>query len=84
MTAQFLLLAREHSPEQMEANYNGSYGRMKTTRIERVDLEKVIGSDENNIFFIESSVKITELHPRLLCAFESAAMHNPDKRVWNI
>ena len=81
MTVQFLLLAREHSPEQMEANYNG---RMKPTHIERVDLEKVIGSDENNIFFIESSVKITELHPRLLCAFESAAMHNPDKRVWNI
>ena len=81
MTAQLLLLAREHSPEQMEANYNG---RMKTTHIERVDLEKVIGSDENNIFFIESNVKITGLHPRLLCAFESAAMHNPDKRVWNI
>ena len=77
MTVQFLLLTRE----QMEANYNG---RMKTSHIEHADLEKVIGNNENNIFFIESNVNITELHPRLLCAFESAAMHNPDKRVWNM
>ena len=74
MTAQFLLMTRE----QMDANYNG---RMKTTHIESADLEKVIGSKENNIFFIESNDKIAQLHPRLLCAFESAAMHNPDKKV---
>ena len=36
---------------------------------------------EDNIFFIEADDNLTEFHPRLLCAFESAALHNPDKLV---
>ena len=46
-----------------------------------IDLEEKIGNSQDNIFFIESNVNLTEFHPRLLCAFESAAIHNPDKKV---
>ena len=40
-----------------------------------------IGSQENNIFFIETNNNLTKFHPKLLCAFESAAMHNPERKV---
>ena len=53
----------------------------KTNNIEVVDLENVIGDNENNIFFIESNNNLTKFHPRLLCAFESAAIHNPEEMV---
>ena len=53
----------------------------KTNNIEVVDLENVIGDNENNIFFIESNNNLTKFHPRLLCAFESAALHNPEEMV---
>ena len=59
-------------------------GRMRITQsnVQMVDLDELIGDDEEgNIFFVESDDALTEFHPRLLCAFESAAMHNPDKRV---
>ena len=52
-----------------------------TNHISIVDLENVIGKNENNIFFIESNSKLSKFHPRILCAFESAAIHNPDERV---
>ena len=55
--------------------------KVKTQRIETVDLQKVIRSEESNIFFIETNNDIVALHPRLLCAFESAAMHNPRMKV---
>lgn len=55
--------------------------KVKTQRIETVDLQKVIKSEESNIFFIETNNDIDALHPRLLCAFESAAMHNPRMKV---
>ena len=55
----------------------------KTNNIEVVDLENVIGDNENNIFFIESNNNLTKFHPRLLCAFESAAIHNPEEMVWH-
>ena len=54
---------------------------VKTQCIKTVELEKLIGNDENNIFFIETNDNITKLHPRLLCAFESAAAHNPTMKV---
>ena len=54
---------------------------MKTNQIELVDLENIIGKNENNIFFIESNSKLSKFHPRILCAFESAAIHNPYERV---
>ena len=44
-------------------------------------LEDEIGTQENNIFFIETNNKKTEFHPKLLCAFESAAMHNSKRKV---
>ena len=47
----------------------------------RVNLEEKIGNSQDNIFFIESNDNLTEFHPRLLCAFESAAIHNPNKIV---
>ena len=53
----------------------------KTNNIEVVDLENVIGDNENNIFFIESNNNLTKFHPRLLCAFESAAIQNPEEMV---
>ena len=46
-----------------------------------VNLEVKIGNSQDNIFFIESNDNLTEFHPRLLCAFESAAIHNPDKKA---
>ena len=51
--------------------------------LQMVDLDELIGAadDNGNIFFVESNNAINEFHPRLLCAFESAAMHNPNKRV---
>ena len=49
--------------------------------VQVVDLEALIGTDEDNIFFVESNNAPAKFHPRLLCAFESAAMHNPNKRV---
>ena len=61
--------------------WEGFHGRMKRNHIESADLEKVIGNDENNIFFIETNDDITKLHPRLLCAFESAAAYNPTMKV---
>ena len=54
---------------------------VKTQGIKTVELEKLIGSNENNIFFIETNDDITKLHPRLLCAFESAAAYNPTMKV---
>ena len=65
--------------------------QVMTMGIETVELEKVIQSEGRNIFFIEilkvkiilieTNNDITAFHPRLLCAFESAAMHNPTMRV---
>ena len=56
--------------------------RIMQSYVQMVDLDELIGDDEEgNIFFVESDDALTEFHPRLLCAFESAAMHNPDKRV---
>ena len=55
--------------------------KVKTQCIKTVELEKLIGSDQSNIFFIETNDAITKLHPRLLCAFESAAAHNPTMKV---
>ena len=56
--------------------------RITQSNVQMVDLDELIGDDdEGNIFFVESDDALTEFHPRLLCAFESAAMHNPDKRV---
>ena len=45
------------------------------------NLDDGIGSQENNIFFIETNNNRTEFHPKILCAFESAAMHNHDRKV---
>ena len=57
--------------------------KVETSYVQMVDLDELIGgADEgDNIFFIESNDAITGFQPRLLCAFESAAMHNPNKRV---
>ena len=52
-----------------------------TMGIETVELEKVIHREGRNIFFIESNNDVTSFHPRLLCAFESAALHNPTMKV---
>ena len=49
--------------------------------IKTVNLEELIGSNENNLFFIETNDNISALHPRLLCAFESAAAQNPSLKV---
>jgi hypothetical protein len=54
---------------------------MQGKYVDVLDLDVKIGEHEDNIFFVETNSKITQFHPRLLCAFESAAMHNPDKRV---
>ena len=35
-----------------------------------------------NIFFVESNIEKTSFHPKLLCAFESAALQNPDYEVF--
>lgn len=48
--------------------------------IEVVDLENIVLS-EDNIFFIETNNRLAEFHARVLCAFESAAIHNPLKKV---
>ena len=45
------------------------------------NLDHEIGSQENSILFIETNTNLTEFHAKLLCAFESAAMHNIDKKV---
>ena len=54
---------------------------MKKKNIHEVVLEQKIGNRQDSIFFIESNDNLTEFRPRLLCAFESAAMQNPDKLV---
>ena len=46
-----------------------------------INIEKMIGGGQNNIFFIEDNDALIEFHPRILCAFESAALHNPNKLV---
>ena len=53
----------------------------KQQSIKTVNLDELIGSNENNLFFIETNDNISALHPRLLCAFESAAAHNPSLKV---
>ena len=57
---------------------------MKKKNIHEVNLEQRIGNRQDSIFFIESNDKLTEFRPRLLCAFESAAMQNPDKMVYHL
>ena len=54
---------------------------VKTKCIEVVDLETIVDSENNNIFFIETNERLSEFHARVLCAFESAAIHNPLKKV---
>ncbi len=49
--------------------------------VEFLDLNDAIGRSQHNIFFLETDKEVTHFHPRLLCAFESAAMHNPELRV---
>ena len=46
-----------------------------------INIAEMIGMGQKNIFFIEAEESLTEFHPRLLCAFESAALHNPDHLV---
>ena len=43
--------------------------------------EDISAGGENNIFFLESNFDLEQFHPRLLCAFESAAVHNPRHTV---
>ena len=55
---------------------------MQDNFVDMVKMEKrIITDDSNNIFFIESNNALVKFHPRLLCAFESAANHNPNKKV---
>ena len=55
---------------------------MQDNFVDMVNMEKIILSDgRNNIFFIESNNTLVKFHPRLLCAFESAAIHNSNKKV---
>ena len=54
---------------------------IKNTQPVASNLDDEIGSEENNIFFIETNNNLTEFHPKLLCAFESAALHNLDRKV---
>ena len=56
----------------------------KYNEIYEINLEEKIGNGQDNIFFIESNDDLTLFHPRLLCAFESAAMHNPNKKVHHV
>ena len=55
--------------------------KVRTRCVEVANLEEMIGEKENNIFFIESNNNIATFHPRLLCTFESAALHNPNMNV---
>lgn len=84
IAASFMLLLMANfcgeSGRSMNFNYIENL-KVKTKCIETLDLERAIGSKENNIFFIETNEDIAAFHPRLLCAFESAAVHNPDMRV---
>ena len=55
---------------------------IKENLIDMINIEKRISADDSdNIFFIESNNDLVKFHPRLLCAFESAAIHNPNKLV---
>ena len=56
----------------------------KYNEIYEINLEEKIGNGQDNIFFIESNDDLTLFHPRLLCAFESAAMHNQNKKVHHV
>ena len=57
MTVSVFNLSKEHTN-------NTNMFKMKTNHIEIVDLENVIGQNENNIFFIESNSKLQKFHPR--------------------
>ena len=46
--------------------------------------ETLIKVDSNNIFFVESNEDLTEFSGRTLCAFEAAAIHNPNSQVYVI
>ena len=56
---------------------------MKASQIESLDMERVIDRRGENIFFIETNELLTEFPARCLCAFESAAVHNPNKKVYD-
>ena len=75
LAATFLLLLMAYY--QMQHDTSG----YKQRSIKTVNLEELIGSNENNLFFIETNDNISAVHPRLLCAFESAAEHNPTLKV---
>ena len=54
---------------------------MQDNFVDMVKMEKrIITDDSNNIFFIESNNALVKFHPRLFCAFESAAINNPNKK----
>ena len=80
-----LLIAANFCKEPDRSRVHSNYIeelKVKTRCIETtIDLERMIGSEEDNIFFIETNNDIAAFHPRLLCAFESAALHNPDMKV---
>ena len=54
--------------------------KTKCIEFNKVNLETIVDS-EDNIFFIETNERLSEFHARVLCAFESAAVHNPLKKV---
>ncbi len=49
--------------------------------IGRHSLDSLFAGDREVIFFLETADTKTEFHPKYLCAFEAAAVKNPDKKV---
>eukprot|EP00094_Tigriopus_californicus_P001481 TCALIF_01436-PA protein Name:"Similar to A4GNT Alpha-1,4-N-acetylglucosaminyltransferase (Homo sapiens)" AED:0.10 eAED:0.14 QI:50/0.5/0/1/0/0.33/3/0/315 len=41
-------------------------------------------STSTSMFFVETNPKVLSLPPRVMCALESAALHNPDRQVYHI
>ncbi len=46
-----------------------------------LDLDAIAAGSSENLFFIETNDTLREFHPRLVCAFESAARQNPTQKV---
>ena len=47
-----------------------------------LDIGPHVKENSDNIFFVETSYERTKFSERALCAFESAAMYNPEKAVF--
>lgn len=55
--------------------------KMLNMHVSEISLSGLVRNDEKNIFFLQTNHELQSFNLRDLCAYESAALHNPDYQV---